>query len=221
MFLDTVNIDKINNYLNTGVLEGVTSNPTLLLKEGKNRDEQIKEILAMDAGQLFVQVVGDSVETLWADYEFIKELETDNKKIALKVSLNTEGFRFIQQIKEKDPERIVLGTAIYSADQAILGAIAGCDYLAPYVNRMENNNIDAFEVIKQSRQFIDSRELNSQIMGASFKNTNQVIHALNAGAHTVTVPPEILDKMTNKKLAIDAIDVFNSDGQELAQKNNR
>lgn len=221
MFLDTVNIDEINNYLNTGVLKGVTSNPTLLLKEGKNRDEQIKEILAMDVDQLFVQVIGDSVETLWADYELIKELETDNKKIALKVSLNTEGFRFIQKIKEKDPERIVLGTAIYSADQAILGAIAGCEYLAPYVNRMENNNIDAFEVIEQSRQFIDSRELNSQIMGASFKNTNQVIHALNAGAHIVTVPPEILEKMMNKELAIDAIDVFNSDGQELAQKNNK
>lgn len=221
MFLDTVNIDEINNYLDTGVLKGVTSNPTLLLKEGKDRDEQIKAILEMDVGRLFVQVVGDSVETLWANYELIKELETDNKKIALKVSLNTEGFRFIQQIKEKDPERIVLGTAIYSADQAILGAIAGCDYLAPYVNRMENNNIDAFEVIKHSRQFIDSRELNCQIMGASFKNTNQVIHALNAGAHTATVPPEILEKMMNKELAIDAIDVFNSDGQELVQKNNR
>lgn len=218
MFLDSVNVKEIQEGLQLGFIKGVTSNPTLLLREGEARLQQIEKILATQTSLLFVQLVGDTVEELVLDYQKIKGIKTD-KNIAIKVPLSFTGLTFIDQIKKENPEQIILGTGIYSADQGIMGSLAGCDYIAPYVNRMENNNIDPSHAIYQMRTFIDDRGLSTKIMGASFKNTNQVIEALVAGAHTVTVPMDILKALTDKQLATSAIKVFNDHGRELDEKN--
>lgn len=125
------------------------------------------------------------------------------------------GVGVISKLKKEDPDHVILGTAIYSADQAILGALAQCDYLAPYVNRMSTHGIDPYEAINKTRAFIDSRKLNAQIMGASFKNSQQVVYALTSGAHTVTIPYDIYLQMIDKEIALSAIDVFNQHGEEL------
>ncbi|MCI3028787.1 transaldolase [Desemzia sp. C1] len=218
MFLDTVNINEINKQMKLGILKGVTSNPTLLFKEKRERFTQIKEMLSTQAPLVFVQVVGETVEEATKDYQKIMSISTD-KKIGIKVSLNSIGLMFIKEVKQENPEQILLGTAVYSADQGILGALAGCDYVAPYVNRMSNNNIDPFQSIHQIRMFIDDRNLETKIMGASFKNTNQVLKALMAGAHTATIPTDILEQMINKELAVDAIKTFNHHHYELQNNN--
>lgn len=218
MFLDTVNINEINKQMKLGILKGVTSNPTLLFKEKRERFTQIKEMLSTQAPLVFVQVVGETVEEVTKDYQKIMSISTD-KKIGIKVSLNSIGLMFIKEVKQENPEQILLGTAVYSADQGILGALAGCDYVAPYVNRMSNNNIDPFQSIHQIRMFIDDRNLETKIMGASFKNTNQVLKALMAGAHTATIPTDILEQMINKELAVDAIKTFNHHHYELQNNN--
>lgn len=218
MFLDTVNINEINKQMKLGILKGVTSNPTLLFKEKRERFMQIKEMLSTQAPLVFVQVVGETVEELTEDYQKIMSIPTD-KKIGIKVSLNSIGLMFIKEVKQENPEQILLGTAVYSADQGILGALSGCDYVAPYVNRMSNNNIDPFQSIHQIRTFIDDRNLETKIMGASFKNTNQVLKALMAGAHTATIPTDILEQMINKELAVDAIKTFNHHHYELQNNN--
>lgn len=214
MFLDTASIDEINGKLPLGIFKGITTNPTILLKEKKERFSHINTILASDVELLFVQVIGETVEELKRDYVKIRSIQTD-KKIAIKIPMNTEGLEFVKTIKKLYPEQIVLGTAIYSSDQGILSAVAGCDYIAPYVNRMSNNNLDPYTSIAQMRNFIDDRKLSTKIMAASFKNTNQVVDSLMAGAHTATIPAEIVDQMMNKELAINAIKVFNDHGQEL------
>lgn len=219
MYLDSVNIEEIQVGLQLGFIKGVTSNPTLFLREGKARAEQIEQIVETDTEMLFVQLVGATVAELVADYQKIKAIPTD-KKIGIKVPLNFTGLTFIHKIKEENPGQIILGTGIYSADQGIMGALAGCDYLAPYVNRMANNAIDPNHAISQMRTFIDERGLSTKIMGASFKNATQVVDALTAGAHTVTVPMDILRGLTDKQLATSAIQVFNDHGKELAEQFN-
>lgn len=214
MFLDTASIDKINEKLPLGIFKGVTTNPTLLLKENKERFSYINTILASDVELLFVQVIGETVEELKRDYTKIRNIQTD-KKIAIKISMDTVGLEFVKIIKQQYPDQLVLGTAIYSSDQGILAAVVGCDYLAPYVNRMSNNNLDPYTSIAQMRNFIDDRQLTTKIMAASFKNANQVVDSLTAGAHTATIPAEIIDQMMNKELALNAIKVFNGHGQEL------
>lgn len=214
MFLDTVNLKEIDEGLQLGFIKGVTSNPTLLLKEGKDRFTQIERILEKNITTLFIQIVGNTIEELDEDYREIKEIKTD-KEIGIKVPLNFNGLLLIKKIKTENPEQLVLGTAVYSADQGIMGSLAGCDYIAPYINRMENNNLNPNEAIYEMRKFIDDRCLTTKIMGASFKNTNQVIKALMSGAHTVTIPMDVLKKMTDKQLATSAIAVFNSHGKQL------
>ena len=214
MFLDTANINDINKYMKTGVLKGVTTNPTILLKENINRFKQIENILGTNTELLFVQLVGDTLEELCEDYENLKNIRGCNK-IAYKVPINLVGLEVVNKIKADNPKTIVLGTAIYSADQAILAALAGCDYVAPYVNRMSNNNINPFEEISKMRSFYEDRNLDCKILAASFKNTNQILDALEAGAHTCTIPSDLFKQMVNKDLAINAIKVFNEDGQKL------
>lgn len=214
MFLDTANIEQINNCLKTGVFKGVTTNPTILLKEKTDRFEQIKRILDTDVELLFVQIIGDTVDELYADYQKLNDIKTE-KKIGYKVPMDFKGLEVVKKIKKHNPKAILLGTAIYSADQGILSALAGCDYVAPYVNRMSNNNIDPYEVISIMRSFYDDRDLDCKIIAASFKNTNQILDALKSGAHTCTIPEDLFLQMINKDLALNAIKVFNNDGRNL------
>ncbi|RPA60763.1 transaldolase [Aerococcus agrisoli] len=212
MYLDTADITLIEHFDQLGILKGVTTNPSILRKIERNRWTQLQAIQATTEGHVFCQVVGNGFDDLLADFEQIKKIE-EQALFAIKVPVNFEGLKFIKYLKETEPERKVLGTAIYSADQGILAALAGCDFIAPYVNRMLNNNIDPFAEITSMRLFIDERDLATEIMGASFKNTSQVVSALNAGAHTATVAPDILEAMMEKQLATNAIAVFNEDGQ--------
>lgn len=216
MFLDTGNIEEIREGLKTGILKGVTTNPTILKKEGVKRFEQIGKILELNPEILFVQIIGDTLDDLFDDYLKIKEFgNSKNIEIGIKVPMDYKGLELVKRIKEDNKKVIVLGTGIYSSDQGILSALAGCDYLAPYVNRMLNNSIDPFKEIEKIRIFIDDRNLNTEILAASFKNTSQIVNALIAGSHTCTISFDLLKQMMDKPLAVEAIKVFNEDGKEL------
>lgn len=218
MYLDTANLTEITEALKTGVFQGVTTNPTILLKEKTERMKQIRGILDLGVSKLYVQVLGDSADALIEDYRRVKAMNGENT-IAYKVSMDVHGLEAVKRIKEEDPDAEILGTAIYSADQAILGALAGCDSVAPYVNRMENNGVNPFEAIEKMRMFFDDRGLSCTIVAASFKNTNQIVGALTSGAHTATIPYDLFLQMINKDVAGKAIQVFNQHGEELSRMN--
>lgn len=218
MYLDTANLYEIREAFKTGVFQGVTTNPTILLKEKTDRMEKIREILDLGIQKLFVQVIGDSADKLIEDYRRVKSINIENR-IAYKVSMDIHGLEAVKRIREEDSDAEILGTAIYSADQAILAALAGCDSVAPYVNRMENNGVNPFEAIEKMRMFFDDRGLSCEILAASFKNTNQIVSALTAGAHTCTIPYDLFLQMINKDVALQAIKVFNGHGDELNKLN--
>ncbi|UUI02365.1 transaldolase [Oceanobacillus jeddahense] len=215
MFLDTANTERIEKALQSGIFQGITTNPTLLLKERENREQKVEELFTKDIPFLFIQAVGSTFNELYEDAHRIYSLAAEGKKIGVKISLDQTGLSVISKLKQENPDYTILGTAIYSADQAILGALAQCDYLAPYVNRMSTHGIDPYDAIEKTRAFIDSRNLNTKIMGASFKNSQQVIQALTSGAHTATIPYDIYVQMIDKEIALSAIDVFNQHGYEL------
>lgn len=217
MFLDTANIKEIKSALKTGVFKGVTTNPSILLKENIQREEKIKSILALDVKQVYVQCIGETLEERLADCKTILALDTQNR-IGLKIPMDMIGLEVVKVLRKKQVSCQVLGTAIYSADQGILAALAGCDSVAPYINRMTNYDMDPYKAISIMRDFIDERDLNCEIIGASFKNTNQVIQTLVSGAHTVTIPYSIFEKMINKELATAAIETFNRHGEALEEK---
>ena len=211
MYLDTANLADIRHYRDLGILKGITTNPTLLKQHPAPRAEQLAAILQTHPDRLFVQVLGNDAAALVHDFGQLFALFPD-APLGIKVPINTEGLRAVRQMRAQRPEIPLLGTAIYSAEQAILAGIAGCAYVAPYVNRMENNGIDPYSVIATARHYYDEHAINCRIMGASFKNTQQILHALDAGAHTCTIPPELLRQMLEKTVANEAIRVFNADG---------
>lgn len=216
MYIDTANLEEIKLSLETGLIKGVTTNPSILKKEERPREEQIKDIYKLGVDELFVQLVGDNAEEMFEDYLKIKDIEEKlNKKIMLKVPLILEGIKAIKKIKEIDKSRKILGTAIYSADQGIMGAISGCDYLAPYVNRMKNNSINPIDEILKMRTFIDARGLDTKILAASFKNTEQITESLINGSHTCTISYDLLVQMLDKDLALNAVTVFNRDAKMI------
>lgn len=216
MFLDTANLQQIKKALELEIIEGITTNPTILLKEEKPRDKQIKAIDELGVRVIYAQVVGNNYQTYMEDFQKLYELGQNLKAdLGVKIPATMDGLRAIGQIKKDYPQVKVLATAIYSADQGILASLAGADFLAPYVNRMENNNIDALDAIEKMRIFIDDRGLGTQILAASFKNTNQVVNALVSGAHTATIPYDLLVQMADKDLALEAVEVFYQDGLDL------
>lgn len=217
MFLDTANTDEIKKALKTGVFKGVTTNPTILLNERIPREKKIREILDTGAPFVYVQTIGETAEERLADGEAILGLDSEDR-IGLKIPIDLIGLEVVRKIREKHPDCKILGTAVYSADQGIFAALAGCDCIAPYINRMSNNDLDPYKAVSMIRDFIDERRLDCEILGASFKNTNQVIQTLASGAHSVTIPYNIFEKMMNKELAVSAIETFNRHGEILNEK---
>ncbi len=217
LYLDTANIDELKKAMEVNILKGVTTNPSILFKEGKQREEMIQEILAVTTGEVFVQTEGFVAEEICKDGEVILQTFASDR-ISLKIPAHLQGVQAIQKMKEKYPDIKILATAIYSVEQGLLAALAGSDYIAPYVNRMENNNIDPYKAIANIRKIYNDQQLKTKILAASFKNTNQIVRILAAGAHTATISYELFEGMANKGLALDAIEKFNSDAAELSEK---
>ena len=214
MYLDTANLKEVELAKELGILKGLTTNPTILFKEKQNRSQQIQTLLTCLEGDVFVQTIGSTAAEIVTDAFKIVSLDSNNR-LCIKIPINIEGIKAIRAIKETMPKLTILGTAIYSADQAIIAGLAGCDFVAPYVNRMLTNNIDAYAVIREINDYFTAHQLTCQIMGASFKNSRQVIETFNAGANTATISYEVLTQMLEKELANQAIKVFNNEGLAL------
>ncbi|KFN88954.1 transaldolase family protein [Tetragenococcus muriaticus] len=168
-----------------------------------------------DDKKLFVQVQGRSSKEMEDDFFYL--LEVTSKTTGLKVPATENGLGLIQKIKNEHPERTVLATIVYSVEQGYLAGLAGCDWIAPYVNRMENQNINPYKVVQDIHQLYRVQNLSTKIMGASFKNQAQIRQTLLSGADTVTVPPIIIKSMMNNVLAEESLKVFqqHAQGEEI------
>lgn len=217
MFIDTANLSQIKEMLQFNQFEGVTTNPKLLLKEGQPRFEQLTKIRALKPGVLFVQLVGDTKDELLADYHELRRRfpDTDDTRMAFKVPLFEPGYQAISAIRDEKPDECLLGTAVYSTRQGFMACVVDCDYIAPYVNRMEQLDIDPYKMIAETHSFYQSTDTHIKIMGASFKNASQVMAAIKAGAANVTISYDIFKQLMTNAATNDAIRVFNEEGRQL------
>ncbi|MBF2352782.1 transaldolase family protein [Listeria welshimeri] len=214
MFLDTGNLEEIKKALQFSFFEGVTTNPTILLKENQPRKTHIAHI---QAKMVFVQAAGLSEEEIWEDVLRIQTIEpAQGTAVGLKIPAHEAGIKVIAKVRAKFPEAIILATAIFSSEQGYIAALSGADYLAPYYNRMEVSGLDAAKTIAELRYVLDLQGLlNVKIMGASFKNSRQIMQALASGADTVTIGYDLFLQMMNKPLALESIEKFNEHNAAL------
>ncbi|TYV23347.1 transaldolase family protein [Listeria monocytogenes] len=208
MFLDTGNLEEIKKALQFPFFEGVTTNPTILLKENKPRNTHIANI---PGKVVFVQAAGLTEEEIWEDVLRIQAIEpAESTVIGLKIPAHEAGIKVIAKVRANFPNEIILATAIFSSEQGYIAALSGADYLAPYYNRMEVSGLDAAKTIEELRYVLDLQGLEDvKIMGASFKNSRQIMQALASGADTVTIGYDLFLQMMNKPLALESIEKFN------------
>ncbi|HHQ0026158.1 TPA: transaldolase family protein [Listeria monocytogenes] len=208
MFLDTGNLEEIKKALQFPFFEGVTTNPTILLKENRPRKTHIGSI---QAKVVFVQAAGLTEEEIWEDVLRIQAIEpAEGTVIGLKIPAHEAGIKVIAKVRANFPNEIILATAIFSSEQGYIAALSGADYLAPYYNRMEVSGLDAAKTIEELRYVLDLQGLEDvKIVGASFKNSRQIMQALASGADTVTIGYDLFLQMMNKPLALESIEKFN------------
>ena len=214
IFIDTANLNEIRKAKTLGLVDGVTTNPTLLAKEGEETEALIKKISREVKGPVNVEVTGTTCD------EIIKEakvLATWGDEIVIKIPVNYEG---LKAVKALSSEGILTNvTLIFSASQAILAAKAGATYVCPFLGRLDDISFNGLELVRQIRGIYDNyEEIKTQIIVASVRNPIHVIEAGLMGAEIVTIPPAIIEQMVKHPLTDKGIAQFLEDSKKIGVK---
>ena len=217
LMLDTANLAEIKAGLANWPICGITSNPSILKKEGNidvyARLAEIKALLGDDK-TLHVQVVSTETQAIITEaHEILRRLGND---VCIKIPVSTAGIGAIKALAAEGVT--VTATAIYSAMQGILAVLAGAKYIAVYYNRMQNNAADPDDAIAQIRACIDENGSDAKILAASFKNVHQLTSAYAAGAQSATVPSELVATALGMAAIDKAVDDFTADFEKLHGK---
>lgn len=214
ILFDTANIESIERLMPIYPLMGVTTNPSILKKEGKldfyPHFRRIRQIIGTER-TLHVQVIARDMQGMIDDAHRL--LDNIDEFVYPKIPMTEQGLAAMRHLKEEGVR--VTATAIYSKTQGFLAVASGIDYIAPYYNRMQGLDIDTNGVITSLAQFITMRNAQTKILGASFKNVRQVTHALEAGAHAVTLEPKLLRQALGTPTIKDAVDGFVKDWHDV------
>lgn len=212
--LDTANLADIRRFCDIFPIAGVTSNPSIVKKEGRidffAHMNEIRSIIGKDR-PLHIQVTAPDAEGMLRDADAL--LERVDSAVYVKVPVNLEGIKAIKLMKQKGIR--VTGTAIYSKQQGFLALEAGADCLAPYFNRMDNMGICPEEVIAALADMIQLYHYPAEILAASFKNAGQVDRAFAAGAQTATMDPSILEAALTQPHITAAVSAFDADWKSV------
>ena len=214
---DTANLEQIETYGRFIPITGVTSNPSIVKKEGKidffSHMKKIRKLIGMEK-TLHIQVTGQDFESMMADAEAI--LEKVDDQVYIKVPVTLPGLQVIRALKARGVH--VTATAIYTQMQGFLAMEAGADYIAPYYNRMENSGIDPQKVIASFAQMIKTYGYATKILAASFKNSRQVITLCEYGIGATTISPDVLDLLIKNDSVTAALNVFRRDFERVCGK---
>ncbi|MBF1662404.1 fructose-6-phosphate aldolase [Selenomonas noxia] len=212
--LDTANLDEIRELSEYLPIAGVTSNPTIVKKEGAvpffAHMREIRTIIG-SLRPLHIQVTARNYDGMMRDAEAV--FRHVDEKVFIKVPVDFAGVKVIKALKRQGAN--VTATAVYGMDQALIALEAGADCIAPYFNRMEALGVDAANVIGSIAGIISHYGYETEILAASFKQPAQIDRAILAGAHSITVSPSILREVFGKKIIKDAVQAFSDDWSSL------
>jgi len=214
IFLDTANIKSIRHYSEMGMVDGITTNPTLLSKESGDPEEIMKEIVKIVQGPVSLEVI--STET----NQIIKEayiLKRYGSNVVIKIPMIPDGLKAVKKLKEEGIETNV--TLVFSSNQALLAAKAGASYVSPFIGRLDDMGNDGMNLIRDINQIFKNYQYNTKILVASIRHPIHVIESAKAGADVVTLPPDILGKMFLHPLTDKGLKTFISDWENLKKTN--
>lgn len=213
LLIDDANLDEIRRLYDLYPIDGVTTNPSILARTGRNPYEVLREIRAFigkDA-DLHAQVIAKDAEGMVKDAHAIVTELGDNTFV--KIPCVPEGFKAMKMLTKEGIR--TTGTAIYTSMQAYLAAKSGAFYVAPYVNRIDNMGYDGIRVAKEIQNIFDVHCMEAQILAASFKNSQQVLELCEYGIGASTVAPAVLDGFVNNIAITAAVDAFVADFEKV------
>lgn len=210
LFIDTANVDEIKEINEWGVIQGVTTNPSLIAKEGRVFEEVVKEITSIVDGPISAEVISLEVEGMLKE---ARELAKIHPNIIIKIPMTKEG---LKAVKVLSSERIKTNvTLIFSASQALLAARAGATYVSPFVGRLDDISNEGMDIIEDIVQIFDNHGINTEIIAASIRHPIHALDAAKAGAHISTIPYKIFLQMLEHPLTNIGIEKFIKDWSSL------
>ncbi len=213
-FVDTADIAEIRELADTGLLDGVTTNPSLIAKSGRNFLEVVEEICGVVEGPVSAEVTALDAPTMIAEGRKLAKIA---KNIAVKVPLTWDGLKACKVLTGEGT--MVNVTLCFSANQALLAAKAGATFISPFIGRLDDINLDGMELIHEIREIYDNYPaLETEILAASIRSANHVKDAALAGADVATVPPGVLKGLAAHPLTDKGLEMFMADWKKTGQK---
>jgi transaldolase len=211
-FADTAEVKDIEELSATGLLDGVTTNPSLIAKSGRNFLEVVKEICTIVPGPVSAEVASTEYDKMVAEAEHLAKI-ADN--VVIKLPVTWDGLKTCKYLTGKGIKTNL--TLCFSANQALLAAKAGATYISPFIGRLDDINVDGMDLIEDIRTIYDNYAYPTEILAASIRTVNHVSEAALAGADVATVPPDVIRKLVNHPLTDKGLAAFVKDWKSTGQ----
>lgn len=212
-FVDTADVAAIRDLHDLGMVDGVTTNPSLILKSGRDIIEVTQEICALVEGPVSAEVVALQSDAMIAEGRRLAQIAPN---IAVKLPLTWDGLKACKVLAEDG--HMVNVTLCFSANQALLAAKAGATFISPFIGRLDDINLDGMDLIRDIRTIYDNYGFETQILAASIRTVNHVTQAALAGADVMTAPPEVIRKLATHPLTDAGLAQFMKDWEKTGQK---
>jgi transaldolase len=214
IFIDTANLNEIKKAKALGLVDGVTTNPTLLAKEGEKTETLIRKIWEEVRGPVNVEVIGTTCDAMVKE---AREMAAWGEEIVIKIPITLEGLKAVRILSEEKIRTNV--TLVFSPSQAILAAKAGATYVCPFLGRLDDIGFNGLDLIQQIRGiYVNYEEIHTRIVVASIRNPIHVIEAGLMGAEIVTIPPAVMEQMAKHPLTDKGIAQFLEDAKKIGLK---
>lgn len=214
IFLDTANLQSIRTYNDMGLLDGITTNPSLLAKEGGDPLKAMEEITKIIKGDVSLEVVATDYSGMMDEGHRLKKY---GQNVVIKVPMTADGLKACKSFSSEGiPVNVTL---VFSPNQAILAAKAGAKYVSPFIGRLDDIGQDGMSLIAEIKQIFTNYNFKTQILVASIRHPMHVIEAAKIGADVVTLPPDVLGKMLKHPLTDIGLKNFLADWDKLKQTN--
>jgi transaldolase len=210
IFIDTANIDEIRRANDWGVIDGVTTNPTLIAKEQKCFDDVIREIISIIDGPISLEVISLQSEEMIKEAIKMSEL---SENVVIKIPMTPEGLKAVKILNANNIKTNV--TLVFSVNQAILAAKAGATYVSPFIGRLDDIGQDGMQIVRDLVSIFTIYHFKTDIIVASVRHPLHVIEAAKVGAHVVTIPFSVIEKMFSHPLTDTGLDKFMSDWKKV------
>ena len=210
IFLDTANIDEIKQGIDFGIIDGVTTNPSLISKEGREFLPLVKEILSLVPGPVSLEVTAESSEAMIKE---AKEYTRLSDNVVIKVPINFPGLKVVKKLTELNIKTNV--TLIFSATQALLAAKAGATYVSPFVGRIDDTSWGGMQLVQDIKTIFDNYNIGTQIIVASVRHPQHFLESAFIGADIATVPLSTVKKLLNHPLTDIGMENFLKDWQKV------